>query len=636
MKAILVKHIEFVVILCVCIVLRLLPFFDYQFTYDELSGLERTQFSSFSDLVHKGIKIDAHPAFVQLLIFALVKLFGYVTWVVKLPFLLFGFGAVIYGYALGYRNFSKSVGLVLAIVLSFSLVFVFYAPIARMYISGVFFSMALLFYFYELVFQKNHAFKNYFWFGAFALLSAMNQHMNSLFALTLFVAGLFLQEKQYLKKYLLCGVIAVVAYLPNLPVSLYQLGLAGIGREQGGWLDKPDWTAVFGFMKVMLGTGSAGISVVVLLVTPVLLNLKAIADRRRNFLLVIFLLNYLIIYLYSVYRAPIYQNSVMLFAGMAFLVYLASLYNYRNKYLSAFVMALLALVLIAKTYYRKDYFNQAVKTVYEYQFQKTFEYKKQFGDEKVYPLFFDVDSIMRNIYFKKYNGRFELKLSTDTLYSSMKLYSRFVSELKCEYLALSSAMPAQQAVAQQYFPYLLENTQTQAINYKLYAKHPVKNTQAVANDPILAGSNSDHPGALNYSHLLKNEWLMDSLNEFPFDAKGDYRQMVFREGNVVQLIAKIKINQQSLPDLEACINIGEPDGSVHYGYAAKSAREFVLNSDSTLSIYTDYFAGTSHPKISQGTQLAAYIWNKSHNKISLQQFEVRVIDYWPQKWQFWE
>lgn len=34
--------------------------------------------------------------------------------------------------------------------------------------------------------------------------------------------------------------------------------------------------------------------------------------------------------------------------------------------------------------------------------------------------------------------------------------------------------------------------------------------------------------------------------------------------------------------------------------------------------------------------LAAYIWNRGKENMLLQDFEVRVIVHWPQKWQFWE
>ena len=127
---------------------------------------------------------DTHPAFVQILIHYLSKIFGYSAWVIKLPFLLFSFGAIVYAYFFGYKNFSKKVGIIASLFFSFSLVFVYYAPIARMYISGIFFSIALLFYFFEIFYSNQTKLINYFLFGLFALLSALNQHINALFAFT--------------------------------------------------------------------------------------------------------------------------------------------------------------------------------------------------------------------------------------------------------------------------------------------------------------------------------------------------------------------------------------------------------------------------------------------------------------------
>ena len=83
------EHFTFVCILVLCIILRLIPLFDYQYTLDELSGLDRTRFESFGDLIQKGVKVDAHPAFVQVLIYYLTSFFGYTNWIIKLPFLLF-------------------------------------------------------------------------------------------------------------------------------------------------------------------------------------------------------------------------------------------------------------------------------------------------------------------------------------------------------------------------------------------------------------------------------------------------------------------------------------------------------------------------------------------------------------------
>jgi hypothetical protein len=125
------EHIYFILVLCAAAFLRFVPLFDYQFTYDELSALDRVQFSGFSEVMEKGVKIDAHPALIQLLLFYMVKSVGFVNWIIKLPFIVLSLATIIYGYAFCLRNFSRQSAMISAIILSFSLPFVFSATMAR-------------------------------------------------------------------------------------------------------------------------------------------------------------------------------------------------------------------------------------------------------------------------------------------------------------------------------------------------------------------------------------------------------------------------------------------------------------------------------------------------------------------------
>ena len=189
------EHRVFLLIFGSAAILRLFPLFNYQFTLDELSGLDRTQFNSFKELIEKGVKIDAHPALIQIIIFYLTHWFGYSNWIIKLPFLLFSLAAIVYAYLFAFRFFSKQVAIISTIIFSFSLIFVFYAPIARMYVSGIFFSIALLYYFYKIIFLDNTNLKSFIGFGIFAWLSAINHHINALFAFTVVIFGIFLITK---------------------------------------------------------------------------------------------------------------------------------------------------------------------------------------------------------------------------------------------------------------------------------------------------------------------------------------------------------------------------------------------------------------------------------------------------------
>jgi hypothetical protein len=412
-------------------------------------------------------------------------------------------GGIIYAYLFCIRNFSKQAGIFSALIFSFSLIFVFYAPIARMYAAGVFFSIALLFYFFEIFFNSRTNIGNYFYFGLFALLSALNHHMNALFAFTLCASGIFFLNKTNKKKYLLTCITVVICYLPNLPTTFYQLSIGGIGIEDNGWLPVPEVTVLLTFIKIICGTGKSFVIFLFVLSLSIFLKRRITISKKHYVLLSIFLLNYLIIYFYSVYRAPIYQHSVMLFSATAFVVFFTSLLEFKTNKYFYLCFVLLASVLLFKTYFKKDYLHQSVKTVFEYQFERTLFYKKMHSDKNVYAIFCDADEFMEQIYFQKYKSAFECKISADSITYTTRLFTRFVSNLNCDYLVLSSAFPEQQAIVSQYFPYLIENTQTQAINLKVYSKKMRDKAFLVGDDPVIYRSNILDPGAFSYRENTK-------------------------------------------------------------------------------------------------------------------------------------
>jgi hypothetical protein len=645
------EHIVFIVILTTCALLRLFPLFEYQFTYDELSGLERTQFSSFDELIEKGVKIDAHPFLVQLVIFCTIKLFGYITWIVKLPFILCSLGSIVYAYLFGLRNFSKQAGLLAAAVLGFSLIFVFYAPIARMYVTGVFFSMALLYYFCEIFFNGRPARSNFILLGVFTLLSAFNHHINALFAFTVFVAGFFMSRSGNRKQFMILTVILVVAYLPVLPVTLYQLGLAGIGREQGGWLEAPELHSVIGFLKVISGTGGIWIIVLLLMGVAAAVNKSFSISRKQLFLLIIFLVNYIIVVSYSILRAPVFQYSVMLFSSVALIQFFCSLMSTRNVIASRVIMGVLLVSLVWQTYIRKNYFHEAVKTVFEYQFERTVAYKDKYGNSNVYPLFFDADEIMKKIYFKKYGREFECKTTKDSILnypgqkymnngnqtSSLRMFGEFIRNLECDYVAMSSSMPLHQQIVREKYPYLLENTQTQGIHYKLYSRVKEDEHSQVPEDKVLFESSGENPVAFRYRRPLAGTGvIINPGDEFPFDAMAEYHEVVSSEGSVILTEARLK-SRQPLKDLESCISVTANDpGKISYGYSAKSASDFMLSGDSVLRLYSDHYVGTNHRKSLNNSNLSCYIWNREHEPAELLSFNIKVIDHWHNKWNYWE
>jgi len=636
------EHSLFILILGASVVLRFLPLLDYQFTLDELSGLNRTRFDSFSELIEKGVKIDAHPALIQVLIFYLVKLFGFSNWIIKLPFLLFSLGATVYAYRFGLRNFSKRVGLFASAVFSFSLVFVFYSPIARMYISGVFFSMALLFHFYEIVFLKNTKTSQFVLLGCFALLSALNQHINALFALSVCMSGLFYLSKTTRKPYLLTCILTVSVYLPHLPITLYQLGVGGIGLEQGGWLEKPEWYSVFYFLRLLFGTGKTYWFILAILLIKFLFDGPVKLQAKQTYLAVLFFFNYWVVYQYSIHFSPVYQHSVMLFSGVAVILFVCSFFDFKRDLLFYPSLSLLTAGLLYTSYIKKDFFNQTITTVFEYQFQRTFEYQREYGAENIYPVFFDADEFMRDLYFDKYNGKFNFQMSSDSGIQSTAAFNALLASLKQELLILSSATPVHEAMARLYFPYLIENTGTQANKYKVFAKSGSDKQKTELGEKILFES-SIHTGLNFRFHSAsakedgKYTQLVDSSNEFPLDCRMKYSDVVKHEGNYVLLSLKGKAIRMPEKDLQVCISVTDDLSKETYQYTASSARSAYFSKDSGFVLTAGLFAGSKHTKfLTKPCTINFYLWNRAGETFQVKDLTIRVVDYWPEKWGFWK
>lgn len=637
-------HSLFLSILILTTVLRFLPLFEYQFTLDELSGLNRTRFDNFSELLEKGVKIDAHPALIQVLIYSLVKLFGYQTWIIKLPFLLFSLGAVIYAYALAYRHLHKQAALFVSAFLCFGLVYVFYAPIARMYTAGIFFSFALLFHFFNLLYNRQPGAIQYLAFGSYALLCALNQHINALFAFSVAVTGLFMIPPERRMAFILTCSLALMAYLPHLPITLYQVQVGGIGLDQGGWLEVPSWTILLPLLKWLLGSGYLYAVLILLLLFSVWSNGWPTLDKKSRMLLLLFLFNYLVVVAYSRWRAPVYQHSALLFAGTAFLLFTGSLLHFKEVKSFLIGWTTLCLLLLYHTYIHKAYFNQCVETVFEYPFERTAQLAKGEGNKTVSAVFFDADAFMESIYRPDEEKKYGLVLSEDSVAQKPGAYVRYLSGNKSDILVLASAFPQQEEQALVFYPYIIENNISQANNYRVYSRDSSHRLKQVPREKELWRASPSDAGHLSFSTQrdMPETWKKkgfdsDSSMDFPVTASASYESSFTKEGQVLLFRVEGKIQKWKGGELEACLVV-EADGkneALHY--SASVLKESIIKADSGFVLVAQLYAGSQHRNwIREKARIKAFLWNKGGESFRVEKLRLSVVDYWPQKWGFWD
>ncbi|MGP8216721.1 MAG: hypothetical protein ACLQQ4_14245 [Bacteroidia bacterium] len=309
-------------ILLVATILRLIHPLQIPYTYDELSALARTHYNSFSELIDKGVIIDAHPAGVQVFIYYWTRLFGYNELVVKLPFIVFGILAVYYIYKLGQTWFNSTVGLVCAAYLATLQYTIMYSQVIRPYSSGLFLSLAMVYYWNKIIFKPGEVFyKNALLYVLFSALCAYNHHLSLLFAAIVGITGLFFISKKYLVKYIVAGISIFVLYIPHLHIFFYQLKVGGVGGPNG-WLGTPRYTFLWEYIYYVFQFSRSVLSVVIaIFLFGIYYTFRSKLSNIKYLFISLcwFLIPLLTGFFYSLWVNPILQYSVLIFSFPFFL-----------------------------------------------------------------------------------------------------------------------------------------------------------------------------------------------------------------------------------------------------------------------------------------------------------------------------
>ena len=242
-------HFYLFLILILAIILRFYKAFEIPYTYDEFSALFRTDFNSFSDLINKGVAVDAHPAGVQVFLYYWIRLFTSSEFIVKLPFLLMGVGSVYLIYKLALLWYNSSVAIVIAFFMATLAYPLMYSQIARPYISGLFLTLWMVLHWSVYLFKTTSKFNKHLVIYILAsALSAYNHHFSLLFAAIVGMSGLFFISKERFLYYALSGLFIFILYIPHLNIFFQQLSYGGVGGTSG-WLGAPKgdflWQYIF-------------------------------------------------------------------------------------------------------------------------------------------------------------------------------------------------------------------------------------------------------------------------------------------------------------------------------------------------------------------------------------------------------
>jgi hypothetical protein len=326
-----------------------------QFTHDELSALQRTEFESFEDLVDKGIRIDGHPAGVQTFLYYYAPLVNYSNWALKLPFSILALGSIVLVFAIAKTIKQEAAGIYTAAIMAVSQYFIYYGQITRPYEAGLFFSL-LSGWFWLRYFNQGAGFKNLIGF-AFAAAGAAYSHQFSLLLVGIMgIHALIIADAKARKEWLLCALLAFALYLPHMGIFLHQLSLGGVGS----WLGKPGFGFLGDYLFYMLHFSF-------LFAAAVLFSLISSPwkpNKSKNWEgLIWFGSTFLVGFIYSHSVDAVLQYSTLIFAAPLLLLSLFALRQIRFNWLS---LALILSTGLYSLYADRSHFPLSYESAFKY------------------------------------------------------------------------------------------------------------------------------------------------------------------------------------------------------------------------------------------------------------------------------
>ena len=606
------------------VILRFYNFHLIPFTHDEFSALFRTNFDNFTDLIEKGVKIDGHPAGIQVFLYYWVKVFGKTEWVVKLPFLIFGILSIYIFFLIAKIWFNETVALVSAAYLASLQFSVLYSQIARPYMSGLFFSLSMFYFWSKIIKTPSRDFyKNSLFFVIFLTLCAYNHYFSMLLAGIVGVYGLFLIDRRYLFKYVICLFITFLLYLPHLKIFFFQLNVGGVG----GWLGKPNKYFILDFIYYIFHFSNY-----VLLVTIAIAVFGFYKNKISNlvpahYLLfsILFFLPILIGYFYSMYVNPVLQFSVLIFSfPYIFFLMFGHIQN-QKPIINLFLVVVILLTNIVTLVFERQHYKIFYNSVYQHILTDCQNFKKDTAT------IFLIDS------HRKISAYYFNKLDLDSNFLWLEdfgserdlikfLQKASVGKKQLYFGCVSSVNPAVFPILNEYFPklvcqknyargttYLLstEKSDTEGLVTALDFESSVQNNWPNVNTQSIVDS-------LFYSG--RHAYLLDSTIEWGPTFTVALQDIVRNEKDFIDVSVKFKrkgwINEVMIvSQLESLGKLID--------WRSSSFEKYFNSSDDWHTAYHSIKLSDVELRY-KNIQLTIFIWNKGRSTFYIDDFKIWV------------
>ncbi len=499
--------IALLVIVVLGAVLRLVGFFDCPFTHDELSAVRRLQFDSFLDMIRDGVMLfEGHPAGVQSFLWFWSKIFGTSEIAIRLPFVLMGIACIPLMYIVTKIWFNRTAGIFAASIIAVSQYTIYYSILARPYIFGLFFVLLTLVYWSRMIYEKDYSWKNVILFGVFASCSAYTHQFSMMIAFLIGLAGLFFQSRKSIVKYLLAALIAIVLYVPHIPITIYQLTeLKGVG----GWLAAPTFDFVTQYFRYLTHFSYIALIIAVLCIL-------VSGDYSRNHFssvfvkfitaLLLFVVPFATGYLYSVLVDPVLQQSCLIFSFPFLVLTVCAIVGEKLSIRRIVSVVVYCVAMVLSLIFVREHYTMIGKSIFGPAVKMTVDFDEKYGEENVCAL---LNLKYMDYYEAKYGHTINNKYKG---YNPMALCKQLENE-HAAYLIAANLDDIEMYVAKRYYPYVV--SYSEYIGAELYVMSKKEEVDHIIHEPIF-----DRIYDLS-GYNVEDEWF--TLLDTPFVALSDSR-----------------------------------------------------------------------------------------------------------------
>ena len=626
------KKILLAFVLVVALLMRLYHFNTWSLTNDELSVLLGLSYGSLTNNIVDYVSSDFHPAGIQVLVWFWCKLFGTSVFALRLPFVLMGTASVYLAFIASRRWFNFSAAILVAATLAVSQFAILYSQIARPYSAGMFFILVMLIGWNGFVYLKPNSKPSFSSKTIFVLgmvLSMYNHYFSFLLAGIIGLSGIFIVDKKNRNSYLLCGVLAVVLFLPHLKITIGHFSAGGLG-----WLAKPDYSYFSQFAKYQFNQSKYYLIfiLVVAFITAIKIPFRLPINKMRWFALIWFLLPLLIAFYYSLYVSPVLQHSILLFS-YPFLLFFIFSFTPINQKLVLYAVPLILTVGVIQIHFINK-FNGSNEFA---RFKEIAEHIKQADDKFGAPQITHAINIVHPLYINYYLDKMEHPVDfifysnpgKDSLQQLISQVERSNTPYFMYCWTNADCPPEINEIIQEKYPYLIEKQLYFNSEYYLYSKQAADNGKNLdllvhsfcTNFDTIAPNFSAIPWLSSDSTIsfIGNYQLLDNAVEYSSTFSIPINKLITQTSDIVHF--SVMVNCIDEVDKDALMVCSINNGSENYFWFGTNLSNFV----NQASTWTKCYQSIRLPELRAADDVISfYIYNPKKHRILIDDMCIRA------------